>query len=69
MDVDYNISTGRIMIKKVFEQCDDTGDVLKVYKRQDESFTHKLREPIHIGNRNQANVKIVSPKYRHEIYL
>jgi nuclear transport factor 2 (NTF2) superfamily protein len=68
-DVDYNLATGKIVITKEYEQCDDSGDMLKVYKKENETFTKKLTETIHLGNRNQAEVKIVSPKYRHEIYL
>jgi len=68
-DVDYNISTGKIILKKAYEQCNDDGETQKVIKSENETFTHKPGVIIHLGNRNQADVKIVTPRYRHEIYL
>jgi hypothetical protein len=68
-DVDYNISTGKIIVKKAYEQCDDDGEPQKVNKTENETFKQKPGVSIHLGNRNQIDIKIVTPRYRHEIYL
>jgi hypothetical protein len=65
-NVDFNLVTGKIIVKKEFENC-ATADQ-KIYKRQNETF---LKKGIHITleNRSEKEIKIVSPKYRHEIYV
>ena len=67
--IDYNISTGRISARKTYDQCDDNGENLKTVKEEKEQFSHKLNTLVHLGNRNEAEVKIVSPKYKFELYL
>lgn len=65
-DVDYNISTGKIIIKKEYEDCDKAQEI---YKRENEEFVYKLKNIITFENRDSEEIKIVSPKYKHEIYL
>jgi hypothetical protein len=66
MNVDFNLVTGKIIMKKEFENC-DTPDQ-EIYKRQNESF-FKKGIGITLQNRGEKEIKIVSPKYRHEIYV
>ncbi|QEC69596.1 hypothetical protein FRZ67_20665 [Panacibacter ginsenosidivorans] len=65
-DVDYNISTGEIIIKKEYEDCDKAQEI---YKRENEEFVYKLKNKITLENRDKEEIKIISPKYKHEIYL
>ena len=65
-DVDYNISIGKIIIKKEYEDCDKAQEI---YKKENEEFIYKLKNKITLENRDKDEIKIVSPKYKHEIYL
>jgi hypothetical protein len=67
--IDYNLSTGMISAKKSYDQCDDNGENFKTVKKETERFTQKPTTPIHLGNRNLVDLKIVSPKYKFELYL
>jgi len=61
--VDFNISTGKIVVKKEYENED-----YEIYKRENEIFlTKKLS--ISLQTRNEREITIVSPKYGHEIYI
>lgn len=73
---DYNISTGKIEVTNEFEKCDENKkneNTQVVYKRKNEIFTYKLSTVLTLGNRYQDSEKnpimIVSPKYKHELYL
>ena len=67
--LDYNIVTGKINVQKEYEKCEnDDGDQV-VYKKENEDFQYKLKKKILLENRKQAEVKIISPKYKHELYL
>jgi hypothetical protein len=66
--VDFNIMTGKIIVTKEYERC-DTEDSQVVYKWENEKFSYKLQEKITLNNRNKTEVKIISPKYKHELYL
>jgi hypothetical protein len=65
-DVDFNLSTGKIIIKKEYEDC-ETSDQ-QIYKRENETF-YKKKLKITLQNRNENEIKIVSPKYKHEFYV
>lgn len=65
-DIDFNLSTGKLVVKKEYETCEDEDQ--KIYKRQNEVFFKKGIN-ITLQNRNEKDVKIISPKYRHEIYI
>ncbi|WP_336513826.1 hypothetical protein [Pollutibacter soli] len=64
-DVDFNLSTGWLVIKKEYEDCDKGQEI---YKTENESFLKKGLI-ITLQNRHDKKVKLVSPKYKHEIYL
>lgn len=66
-DIDYNLSTGNIILKKEYENCESKEQ--EIYKKENETFNHKLTNKITIQNRKSTEIKIISPKYRHEIYL
>lgn len=65
-EVDYNLVTGMIMVKKEYERC-ETEDQL-IYKRENETFVKKGIQ-LHLQNRRERELKIISPKYKHEIYI
>lgn len=65
-EVDFNISTGKMIVKKEYEACE--GDDQKVTKRENETVIQKGLK-ITIQNRNEREIKIITPAYKHEIYL
>lgn len=66
-ELDFNTMTGKIIFKKEYENC-DTGTPV-VYKKENENFTYKLKRTITLENRTETELTIVSPTYKHEIYL
>ena len=66
--VDFNLVTGKINFTKEFERCTNEGQNQEVYKRENETF-FKKGIVITLQNRSAKDIVIVSPKYRHEIYL
>ncbi|MBE8715163.1 hypothetical protein [Sphingobacterium hungaricum] len=65
-NIDFNLSTGELVIEKEYEKCTDADQ--EIYKTENETFFKKGLK-INLQNRNEKEVKIVSPKYRHEIYI
>src|SRR5688572_8084568 len=65
MDVDFNLLTGKMIIKKEFENCEANQEI---YKRENETF-YKKGLKVSLQNRSENEIKIVTPKYRHEIYI
>lgn len=65
-EVDFNLVTGKLIVKKEFENC-ETADQ-EVYKRENETF-YKKGINITLQNRSDKEIKIISPKYKHEIYI
>lgn len=66
LKVDFNLSTGKIIIEKEFEECEDSNQ--EVYKRENETF-YEEKMKITLEKRYDKEIKIVSPKYQHEIYI
>ncbi len=66
MDVDFNVSTGKMLVKKEFEKCKD--EEPQIYKREIETVIKKGLK-ISLQNRSEKEIKIVSPKYKNEIYI
>ncbi|HEX4957535.1 MAG TPA: hypothetical protein VFV46_05105 [Lacibacter sp.] len=64
--MDFNLVTGTVMVKKEYERCETEGQ--PVYKREYETFVKKGIQ-LHLQNRRERELKIISPKYRHEIYI
>ena len=65
-DIEFNLSTGKLIIKKEYEDCES--DEQSVQKNENETFEKKGIK-ITLEKRNEKDVKIVSPKYKHEIYI
>lgn len=66
-DIDFNVMTGRIILKKEYENCETEDQV--VYKKENENFLYRLKKKITLENRMDVELEIISPKYKHEIYL
>ncbi len=66
-EVDYNLTTGKIIFEKEFETCEN-GDQIKS-KDENEVFIKKLQPLPNFQTINVKEIKIVSPKYKNEIYL
>ncbi len=65
-DVDFNLSTGRLFVKKEYEKCDEHSQ--EIYKRENE-LIYKKSLVISLENRRAKEIKIITPKYKHEIYV
>lgn len=65
-DVDFNLSTGEMIVKKEFEECET--EEQQIYKRENEALYEKGLK-ITIQNRQERKIKITTPKYGHEIYI
>lgn len=68
-DVDFNLMTGKIELKKEYEKCEDNNESQDTDKPENETFIHKLDHKILLESRKAQETKIVSPKYKHDIYL
>lgn len=66
-NVDFNLSTGKLVVTKEYEECHDSGSQ-KIYKRENETF-YKKGLKITLQTRSEKEIKIVTPKYGHEIYV
>jgi hypothetical protein len=64
---DYNLSTGKINYKKEIESCDENGNQ-KITKTLKEYFQWKKLK-LNLDNRKIKEEKIVTPKYKEEIYI
>lgn len=64
-DFDFNLSTGKIVYKKEFEDCDKDQEI---YKTENETF-YKKGVKVNLNNRNDKEIKLISPKYKYELYL
>jgi len=65
-EVDFNLSTGKMIVKKEFEECET--DEQEIYKRENETlFERGLK--VTIQKRQEREIKLTTPKYGHEIYI
>jgi hypothetical protein len=67
MDIDFNLSTGKMIVTKEYEECESEGDGV-IYKKENETVMQKGLQ-ITLQNRNTREVKITTPQYKHEIYI
>lgn len=67
MNIDFNLLTGQIIVKKEYETCEEPGQQ-EIYKNRNETFVKKGIK-ITLQNRKKEEVRIISPKYKHEIYI
>ena len=64
-EVDCNLQTGKINYQIDFEKCNNEPEI---YKTERETF-YKKGIHININNRIPDKIKIVTPKYKKEIYI
>ena len=65
-DVDFNLSTGKVIIQKEYEECET--EKQEIYKRENETLFEKGLK-ITMQKRQEREIKITTPKYGHEIYI
>lgn len=65
-NIDYNLSTGKMIVTKEYEACEDQDQ--KIYKTENETLIKKNLK-ITLAKRSDQEIKIVTPKYKHEIYI
>lgn len=65
-EVDFNLSTGKIIVKKEYEECEE--EEQKIYKQEKETFFKKGLS-ITLQHRQEKEIKIITPRYKHEIYI
>lgn len=67
-EFDFNISTGKVVYSKEYEEC-ETEDSSRVFKRENEVFVYRLKNRPTFKDRRLWELKILTPKYRRELYL
>jgi hypothetical protein len=67
MNFDFNLFTGKIEYQKEYESCND-GEGQKIYKTETETF-YKKEVLYNLNNRYLKETKIITPKYKEELYL
>ena len=65
-NVDFNLVTGKMIVNKEYEDCEKSEQ--EIYKKENEILFKKGLK-ITIQNRNEKEIKLITPKYKHEIYL
>ena len=66
-EVDFNLSTGKMVVKKEFEKC-KSEEEQEIYKRENE-ILYKKGLKITLQNRQEKEIKISTPRYGHDIYI
>ncbi len=66
--VNFNLVTGKMLVKKAYEKCREEDRLQEIFKQENETLYVKALK-ITIQNRSAKEVKIVTPKYKHEIYI
>lgn len=66
-DVEFNLSTGKLIINKEYESCENDTEG-KIYKSEKETV-YKKGLKLTFEKRNEKEIKIVTPKYQHILYL
>ena len=65
-EVDFNITTGKMIVKNEFEDCETANS--QIYKRENETFAEKGLK-ITLQKRQEREIKITTPKYKHDVYI
>ena len=65
-DIDFNLTTGKMIVNKEFEKCEN--EEQQFYKSENETLLVKDLK-ITLENRQEREIKITTPKYKHEIYI
>ncbi len=66
---DFNLSTGKIIYKKEYERCNETGGDEQVIYKTDTEIFNKKGVLINLSNRYAKEIKIASPKYKANLNL
>lgn len=66
--VDFNLSTGKMIVTKEYEDCDTDIDNPKVYKKENETHVERGVQ-VTLKDRQAKEIKITTPKYQHDIYI
>lgn len=61
LNVDYNISTGKMIVNKTYDNCDGV--------TTNEHEVHRKKLKITLQHRQNKEIKITTPKYKHQIYI
>lgn len=64
---DFNLFTGIIHFEKEFETCENKEQITT--KEEKEEFVKKIRPLPNLKTINREKIKIVTPKFKNEIYL
>jgi hypothetical protein len=64
--VDYSLGSGLMNVKKEYENCEDSEQ--GIYKKENEIF-HHTELKVSFQNRREREIKVLSPKYHHLVYI
>ena len=66
LNLDFNLLTGKINIDKEFDDCNN--EEQEIQRKESEIFYEDTLK-ITLENRREKVIRIISPKYNHEIYI
>lgn len=66
--VDFNLLTGKMIVEKEYERCESDDEAPEIYKRENETI-YKMGLKITLQKRNEKEIKLTTPKYKHEVYI
>ncbi|WP_378181120.1 hypothetical protein [Aquimarina sp. SS2-1] len=64
--VDFNLSTGKMVVTKEYEDCG--AEATKIYKKENETIFEKGLK-ISLQKRREKEIAIITPKYKHKVYV
>lgn len=67
-NVDFNLLTGKMIVEMEYENCEEENTPQEAFKSENETI-YKKGLKITLKDRRAKEIKIVTPKYKHEIYI
>jgi hypothetical protein len=64
--VEFNLVSGELDVKKEYEDCDNPE---RMTQKSENEILFQKNILITFQNRHESEVKIITPKYNHEIYI
>lgn len=69
-EIDFNLSTGKLVYTKKVDECADDGiERDETYRKNESETFYKKDLRLNLENRNLQDIKIISPVHKYELYL
>lgn len=67
-NVDFNLLSGKMIVEMEYENCEEENTTQEAFKSENETL-YKKGIKITLKERRAKEIKITTPKYKHEIYI